>query len=226
MKRLVIILILVLTYSCGKQKVQLAETSLNNITEILDVSPAYMFYNEETGDIEFNRKNLIGTTNWLINIDKRLTLEQVLPHLNYLQDKRNKAGMHKNEAAKNYLTCFNPDTKKLSFIDFTDIKLITSYIYDAPIDFSEIMHHSSVKIRSLENIEIETKTQEHNVTKKFISLSSTLDELKALSQSGNTSITLVFNHQLSYGDYINTKSAFISLESNNLEVLNTEIIYN
>jgi len=46
------------------------------ITEVLDVSPAYIFYDETQPDSTlFNRKNLIGTTNWLVNVDKRLTLE-------------------------------------------------------------------------------------------------------------------------------------------------------
>ena len=45
-----------------------------------------MFYTKDTGDIEFNRRNMISTTNWLVNIDKRLTLKQILPHLKYLQD--------------------------------------------------------------------------------------------------------------------------------------------
>ncbi len=75
MNRLVFILFFLLIYSCGNEKIlQLPEINHSDITEILDVSPAYLFYDETKPDsIELNRKNLIGTTNWQFNVDKRLT---------------------------------------------------------------------------------------------------------------------------------------------------------
>ena len=125
MKKLIVSILLLVIFGCSEQReVQLPHTSFNEITEVADVSPVYMFYDEINDTVIFNRKNLISTTNWLVNIDKRLTLQQILPHLQYLQNKRQKAGMHKNEAARNYFTCFNPKTKGLSFIDFTDVAFI------------------------------------------------------------------------------------------------------
>ncbi|MGB5420208.1 MAG: hypothetical protein WBN21_15385, partial [Algibacter sp.] len=90
MKNYLLLIILTVLFSCGSDKViQLPEISHSEITEILDVSPAYLFYDETQVDsIELNRKNLISTTNWLINVDKRLTLKQVIPHIKYLQDKK------------------------------------------------------------------------------------------------------------------------------------------
>ena len=65
--------------------VELPQINKTTISEIVDVSPAYIFNNMATPDsVEFNRKNLISTTNWLMNVDKRLTIKQVLPHLQYL----------------------------------------------------------------------------------------------------------------------------------------------
>ncbi len=67
MKQFYIIILTLLFFSCGKDKsVLLPEIENANITEILDVSPAYLFYDETQPDsLELNRKNLIGTTNWL-----------------------------------------------------------------------------------------------------------------------------------------------------------------
>ena len=92
MKRIITLLVLTIFLgSCSKKNVLLPETENSNITEIKDVSAAYLFYDETKKDsLEFNRKNLISTTNWLVNIDKRLTLKQILPHLIYLQNKQNK----------------------------------------------------------------------------------------------------------------------------------------
>ena len=129
MKKLTLITALIILVGCNLQReVQLPHTTLNEITEVQDVSPVYIFYDEVNDSAIFNRKNMISTTNWLVNIDKRLTLKQILPHLQYLQEKRNKDGMHKNENARNYFTCFNPETKGLSFIDFTDIVYIEQSI--------------------------------------------------------------------------------------------------
>ena len=103
----ILLLLLIFTFSCAERELQLPVTTTNEITEVLDVSPIYMFYDVETGEADFNRNNMISTTNWLVNIDKRLTLKQILPHLQYLQEKRRGDGIHKNENAKNYFTCFN-----------------------------------------------------------------------------------------------------------------------
>ena len=125
MKHLFYVLILLSLLSCGSDKiVQLPEIENATITEIHDVSPIYMFFDKETDTIEFNRKNMIGTTNWLVNIDKRLTLKQILPHLQYLQEKRHSDGMHKNENAKNYFTCHDLSINNLGFIEFTDVYYI------------------------------------------------------------------------------------------------------
>ncbi len=109
--------------SCNNERViQLPEIENAKITEVLDVSPAYIFYDETQPDSTlFNRKNLIGTTNWLVNVDKRLTLRQAIPHIQYLQDRRKKASMHKNEAAKNYFTCNDTSINNLGFVEFTNV---------------------------------------------------------------------------------------------------------
>lgn len=123
MRYLSLLIILVL-FSCGNEKViQLPEIENADITEVLDVSPAYIFYDETQPDSTlFNRKNLISTTNWLVNVDKRLTLRQAIPHIQYLQNKRKKASMHKNENANNYFTCNDTSIKNLGFLEFTDVE--------------------------------------------------------------------------------------------------------
>lgn len=117
-----LILLCCILFACGNEKVvQLPEVENTTIHEVIDISPIYIFYDETQADSTlFNRNNMISTTNWLVNVDKRLTLKQVLPHLNYLQNKRKKAGMHKNEAAKNYFTCNDKSINNLGFLEFTD----------------------------------------------------------------------------------------------------------
>src|SRR5690606_30369303 len=123
MKYTSLFIILLFIFSCGKDKVvQLPEIDNATISEVNDISAAYIFYNENEPDsVELNRNNLISTTNWLFNIDKRLTLKQVIPQIKLLQEKRRNAQLHKNESARNYFTCNDTSKKTLGFIDFTDI---------------------------------------------------------------------------------------------------------
>ncbi|MBO6880616.1 hypothetical protein [Winogradskyella sp.] len=128
MKRYIYLLFILFLLNCDNERiVQLPEIENAKITEVKDVSPAYIFYDETQPDSTlFNRKNLIGTTNWLVNVDKRLTLKQAIPHIQYLQDKRKKASMHKNEDAKNYFTCNDTSMGSLGFVEFTDVNYIFS----------------------------------------------------------------------------------------------------
>src|SRR5690606_26364139 len=116
-------IILMFIFSCGKDKVvQLPEIDNATISEVNDISAVYIFYNENEPDsVELNRNNLISTTNWLFNVDKRLTLKQAIPQIKLLQEKRRNAQLHKNENAKNYFTCNDLSRKNLGFIEFTDV---------------------------------------------------------------------------------------------------------
>ncbi|WP_422105625.1 hypothetical protein [Winogradskyella sp.] len=139
-----ILVLNILVLGCNNERVlELPEIENTDITEVLDVSPAYIFYDETQPDSTlFNRKNLIGTTNWLVNVDKRLTLRQAIPHIQYLQEKRKKKSMHENEDAKNYFTCNDKSIKNLGFVEFTKVNYITdidsydidSYKNNNPVD--------------------------------------------------------------------------------------------
>ncbi len=96
--RYIYLLIVLLCLSCNTERVlQLPEIENAEVTEVLDVSPAYIFYDETQADSTLlNRKNIITTTNWLVNVDKRLTLRQAIPYIKLLQEKKRNAGLHKN----------------------------------------------------------------------------------------------------------------------------------
>ncbi len=102
MKKLPILLLLLICSSCIKERLlYLPEIQNSKISEIADISHAYLFYDEtEKDSVDLNRKNLIGTTNWLINVDKRLTLKQAIPKIIYLQNKKRNAKYVKTKMPK------------------------------------------------------------------------------------------------------------------------------
>ena len=226
MKQLLFLILITLSFSCTEKVVQLPATTNKDITEVLDVSPVYMFYNEETGSIEFNRKNMISSTNWLVNIDKRLTLKQILPHLQYLQEKRQGDGMHKNENARNYFTCNNTDLKNLSFIEFTDVV----YRDESSIDYlaknsdlSNIENNITIEFNLNDEITIIDPNSE------FLSLKTNISKLvNTLNQNSTQEyfINLNFNDNLSFQDYVSVKTQLLKLKSDNVKISNNEFIYN
>jgi len=209
-------LITLFLWSCNSEKViQLPEIQHAKITEILDVSPAYIFYNETQPDsVELNRKNLIISTNWLFNVDKRLTLEQAIPKIKFLQDKKRNAKMHKNEAAKNYYTCNDSSIKNLGFIEFTDV----NYVEEINSENNYI-----ITINSLNDIIVQhqdLKLSEVNIDHLIIQLEKNFNK-----NVENTVLTLHLNKQLKFQDYITVKNRLQNLNFETIVIDNNEYIF-
>lgn len=221
-KLLKICLVCMLVLSCTKDKaVLLPEIETTAIVDVKDVSPAYLFYNETLPDsIELNRKNLISTTNWLVNVDKRLTLKQAIPKIKFLQEKKRNAKMHKNEAAKNYFTCNDLSRKNLGFIEFTDVYYVDN---DIEVKLDSIKINYQVTFKSKNEIQIIG----HKSNTKTTSLDNLENELKKLfmNEHESKSIALAFNKDLNFQEYISIKSILNKLKSDNLTVNNNEFIY-
>jgi len=219
LNRFLFITVLFLFFSCGNEKVlQLPEIQNADITEVLDVSPAYIFYDETKQDsVELNRKNLIISTNWLVNVDKRLTLEQALPSIIKLQEKKRNATMHKNEKAKNYYTCNDTSIKNLGFIDFTNIYYVDSFKsinLDSINQFNELVFTKTKTSLITNNQEI--------VKNDFNDLNLLYDYLKENDKSEGV-IFLNFKKDLNFQEYITFKKklqSFKNLNFSNYEIIN------
>ena len=227
--RFIYLLIIVCCFSCNNERVLLLPEIKNaEITEVLDVSPAYIFYDETQPDSTLlNRKNLIITTNWLVNVDKRLTLAQAIPHIKFLQDKKRNAEMHKNEDAKNYFTCNDTSIGNLGFLEFTDVNF-------EMIDIK----NDSINLQLLE-----TSSEYHKsglFEHAFITLSLVIDK-NGLIKYGDESLSiseyikkipprrfpivaLGFSLELYFDDEFNFQD-YITFKSELNKFINEEIIY-
>jgi hypothetical protein len=208
--------------SCGNERVlQLPEIENATITEVTDVSHAYLFYDETQPDsLELNRKNLISTTNWLVNVDKRLTLGQAIPKIKFLQDKKRNAKMHKNEAAKNYFTCSDTSIKNLGFLEFTDVVYLGS---DEEVTLEFNVEHYELFAVSSNEIQI-TKPDNQNT---FTDIENVLEVLKKELENNKKRclLSLTLPKALSFQDYISIKSDVSKLKSDLITIDNNEFIY-
>lgn len=231
MKKLLIVLSVIVLLGCSDKSVLLPEIQNATITEITDVSPAYIFYDETKPDsLELNKGNLIISTNWLINVDKRLTLKQVIPSIIELQEKKRNSS-HKNESARNYYTCNDTSIKNLGFLDFTDV------VYGISMDenFEPTMPIAnafpiSVIIKSLDEIVIDSYFDSNTVEVNVLN-TTLISQINGIAlddpdHGGDfVSVKFSFNRNLSFQDYISIKSVLINFKMNNVVVENNEFIY-
>ncbi len=220
----------VLLFSCGKEKViHLPEINQSKISKIKDVSVAYLFYDETLLDsIELNRKNLISSTNWLINVDKRLTLKQVIPKIKFLQNKKNNSS-HKKEHSKNYFTCNDTSKKNLGFIDFTDVVYHEKSITKDSINpkksnvklWIDYQTNDSIIIYSdaIKCIEILAYTNSNEILN---SLKKTFPN----KHENKTEININFNPNITFQDYISLKSTLSNSDFDTIEISKNEFIFN
>ena len=227
MKYYILLITTALVFSCEKEKaIQLPELSHSEITDIKDVSAAYLFYDESRPDsVELNRKNLISTTNWLINVDKRLTLKQVIPNIKFLQSKKQNAG-HKNEHAKNYFTCNDTSRKNLGFIEFTDVVYLEESTEAYLSKISDLNYTSKTKVISFNSKEaisiINTRFEPFIIQSKKTELLNEIEKIDAVE----TKIYLNFNQNLLFQDYITYKSILLEANLGFAKISNKEFLHN
>lgn len=222
-------LLICFCFSCEDEKsILLPEISHSKIHEVTDVSPAYIFYNESKENrVELNRKNLIITTNWLVNVDKRLTLKEAIPSIEILQNKKRNAEMHKNEAARNYYSCNDTSIKNLGFIDFTDIiyhygiagNIVESQgIYETlPSESSN--HVLSIVFKSKDSVSINSAS---TTKSEFVNRLKHMDSIQTQIMG---IVYLKFSEDLTFQDYITFKSMLSQFKLQHATISNDEYIF-
>ncbi len=144
-----LVLVLVLISCNNNEKMLLPKANKTIVKEVYDHSPIYLFFSVKGKDTlaELNRKNAIGTSNWIFNIDKRLPLKTVIPQLQFMKEKRKK-GMHTNDKAEDYFSYADSIGKNLAFLPFTKVK----YKLEKPKDGVRIFFSKDNKIVVFSNL--------------------------------------------------------------------------
>lgn len=212
MKYLSIAILFVLV-SCGnKKEISLPKSNITIVGNVEDHSPIYIFFRIKGKDTlaEVNRKNSISTTNWILNIDKRLPLRLVIPEVMKLQiKKRNSA--HKSEDAENYYSYADSIGKNMAFLSFTKVY----YVMEKP------KKPKMIVVVSFD------KNNEIKVNNVFVKKEGLQNYLENLPNVKSNKFLFCFDKNLSFGNYIQDKVFIQSLEFTipNLNLTNQEFIY-
>ena len=185
---LIVVLFLI---SCGnKEDILLPKSGTTVISDVQDHSPIYIFFRIKEKDTlaEVNRKNSIITTNWILNIDKRLPLKLVIPEVMKLQDKKRKDKAHQNEKAENYYSYADSIGKNMAFIPFTkvDYTIGKPKSNDFVIFFKKANDLVWLNGRAVKKVDL-------------------LQEIFSLRFIIKPRIVIQFDKNMSYGEYIQNK---------------------
>jgi len=232
--RYIYLLLILCCLSCNNERIlQLPELKNTEITEVLDISPAHIFYDDTQADSTLlNRKNLIISTNWLVNVDKRLTLRQAIPHIKFLQDKKRNAEMHKNEDAKNYFTCNDTSIDSLGFLEFTDLNYEIINIEKEAIALHAAKQNNSndtISENSIRSVYLVIDNQNKNdfesETIKTLELIKNSIPLYENIKITGFSFAIYLDKDLSFQDYISIKSKLLAIDTEKVIIEANEFIY-
>jgi hypothetical protein len=124
-------------WSCAKKEVELPIIPVSGTTEIANHSQIWVFLNfdEKKMKASVNKNNTISTTHWIINIDKRLPMDEVVPVLEMIRAKRDKKSVHSADGMQNYLSYSNSKDKNISLFPINTIQ----YLVLDPIGYEDLI---------------------------------------------------------------------------------------
>ena len=204
MKNILGIFMALILFSCGnKEDILLPKSNVTIVNNVVDHSPIYIFFRTQGKDTlaEVNKKNEIISTNWIFNIDKRLPLRLVIPEVIKLQEKKRGEVAHKNEKAENYFSYADSIGKNMAFLPFTKVY----YTIGEPA--------GGVTIIRFEKGNDLVLVDDEKVQKKEL-----VSYIYSIAHIIQPRIFLVFDKNMSYEEYIQTKILVRKFDSYNDEV--------
>ncbi|MFZ0597744.1 MAG: hypothetical protein WAM46_12260 [Flavobacterium sp.] len=198
------LMITILLFSCAsKEDVLLPKSNISIVKDVQDHSPIYIFFKIEGKDTiaDVNRKNSIISTNWIFNIDKRLPLKLVIPEIMKLQEKKRAEKAHKNEKAENYYSYADSIGKNMAFLPFTKVY----YEIGKPTNGDLVIY-----FRKGSNVVL--------VNNEEVKKEDVLTHIGRIAFFVKPKVYLLFDKNMNYQQYIETKIEFQKLNSYNDEI--------
>lgn len=204
MKYLSLIVIFLFLSCVNKEDILLPKSNVTIVNNVVDHSPIYIFFRTQGKDTlaEVNKKNEIISTSWIFNIDKRLPLRLVIPEVMKLQEKKRGEVAHKNEKAENYYSYADSIGKNMAFLPFTK----AYYTIGKPAEAGDMI----IRFKKGNDIVL---VDDEKVQKKEL-----LSYVYSIAHIIQPRIFLVFDKNMSYEEYIQTKILVRKFDSYNVAV--------
>lgn len=215
---LLLMILIAVLYSCTKKTVQIPVLNVTGIQDIIyDNSKIWIFYEVKDGDTiaTLNRKNSIATTSWIFNIDKKLPMRLVIPHLEKLIAKREKPALHqKGKDDFNYFSYVDSGADALSMVEFDIIYFDTNTPFN-----SEQFKSDTLK----KHLVLNYKQNSLFINDSVITLNSVNSYFNKLTIHKKTNVHLNFDKNINYQNYLGLKARLQNLK--NIELDTIEFVY-
>ena len=184
---------------------------------IYNNSKIWLFYKLEGNDtiVEMNKNNKIANTHWIFNIDKRLTLKHILPHIKKLQEKKATPSIHDNgKIAHLYYSYVDTVANKLSLVLFDSVKYIT------------LENNLSISLnKDFKHLQIHVKNNIITANDSVIAIDAINQYLSKQVDSTKLKIYLTFDRNVWYQNYIHLKATLQNLKNDSIVFNNSEYVY-
>ena len=203
--------------SCNNKKVKLPAIGVRGIQDtIYNNSAIWIFYKLNGNDTiaELNRKNKIANTHWIFNIDKRLSLKHIMPHIQKMQEKKTAPSPHDNgEITHLYYSYVDTVANKLSMVLFDSIHYNTNTEFKLDTTF-----------KNYKQLKIEYSKTKLSVNNNSISMSNLNSYIKKSFDSIPLQIYLDLDKNISYGQYIYLKAILEQVKNDSIVMNNMEFV--
>ena len=218
-KRLVFCCLLLFLISCGKKEVMLPVIEADGIGQTENHSSIWIFYEVSGQDTlaVLNKNNKLINTHWIFNIDRRLSMKEVIPLLQRLQEDRNKDSMHKKEGMVNYFSYADSKNQRISLLEFPQTEFVPA---DAVKDTSHIASDSTCLVNLLLLGE-EFRVGDRNY--RIGDSDRIAETLKTCPDAKEARFRLAYGENLTYQDYLTAKAHLLaaSLPLDSMEIVHT-----
>ncbi len=213
MKQIIILCSIIIGFiSCNDKSLQLPQVPLSGLSGNMNHSQIWVFYNQESAQADLNINNTISSTDWIINIDRRLALSEVIPVFQLIKKKRSKKSIHNVEGMQNFLSYSDTYNKEIALFSMDSIQ----YIMESQADIAKIEQKISCDYRLVFSQDvIELNQREFSV-----------DQWKTISLDTLTpgQIQLHFDSRLTYQNYMSYRLLLNDILPKEMIVESTEYI--
>lgn len=200
---------------CEKKSVQLPQIPAEGVTNVYNHSQIWAFYDENGDSIQadINKNNIISTTHWIINIDKRLSMSQVVPLLGMIKNKRAKKTIHSTEGMHNYLNYADVENKTNALYNIDSLNIIT-------LKSNEFDSYKKAKIENVIVLK-DDKILVNNTPLDYDSL-----DVKITDNLSSQTVILCYDSETTYQKYLETKVLLNKILHDDCRLNHEEVLIN
>jgi len=214
MKIYILFLTSFLILSCSKKNVELPIIGQKGIAKVYNNTKVWIFFKKKELDTIaiLNKNNVISTTNWIFNIDKRLPLKKIVPLIQQMQKEHAKITIHSVDGVFNYYSYADTIGKHYSFIKFT-----TKFSIGKP------QFEPSKNEKNIDLIFYKKKFTINNLSFNYPLLANKLDSISR--DSITHTLNLAFQNNLDFQNYLTIKLFIEKIKNQFTNFNKKEIIF-